>query len=93
MLIEFDPVKDAINIEKHHISLARFQDMDEASLIFILSPKTTSDAARYIAFGTIDNRLYRAILTFRGDTRRIVSLHKANSRDQRKYVKAFHAKE
>jgi len=54
MKIEFDPVKDRINLEKHGVGL------DTASLIFAtppaqwISPRLGHGEVRYIAVGLLD---------------------------------------
>ncbi|WP_330995914.1 BrnT family toxin [Cupriavidus necator] len=40
---------------------------------------------RYIAYGPIGRRLYCPVFTIRGNTLRVISLRKANSREVRDY--------
>jgi uncharacterized DUF497 family protein len=42
---------------------------------------------RFIALGTIGERLFSMMFTVRGDVLRIISLRKANKREVRKYEK------
>jgi len=86
MLIEFDPVKDAVNRDKHGISLgdAAMLDWDTA----VTWPDTRIDygETRMCGLGYIGLRLYSVVFVDRGDIRRIVSLRKANPREYRKYA-------
>ncbi|CAN5808844.1 BrnT family toxin [soil metagenome] len=79
---EWDEVKRAANLEKHDIdflALARF-DWDGAWT----KPDTRPayDEARYIAYAMLDGRLHAVVFTPRGAIRRIISLRKANRREQ-----------
>jgi uncharacterized DUF497 family protein len=38
-------------------------------------------------FGPIDDRLHVAVITFRGDRVRVISLRRANRREERRYAK------
>ncbi len=44
--------------------------------------------ARYTALGYIGDRLYYVVYTMRGDKCRIISLRKANPREERQYAQA-----
>lgn len=82
MFITFDPTKRALTLQ------ARDLDMAESVLIFAGTHLTVPDdrkdygEPRFITFGTLDGRMVVAVWTQRGDTRRIISLRKANDREQ-----------
>ncbi|WP_206019184.1 BrnT family toxin [Roseovarius spongiae] len=40
---------------------------------------------RYLTFGFLDGRMVVLAWTYRGDARRIISLRKANAREERRY--------
>jgi uncharacterized DUF497 family protein len=87
MEIEFDPEKNARNMELRGISLqdaARFEW--EGALII---PDTRQDYGepRYRALGFIENRLYALVFTPRQGAIRVISLRKANSREVLRYEK------
>jgi uncharacterized DUF497 family protein len=85
MLIEFDITKDETNQEKHGISLAAAGSIDwETALI---RPDTRKNYAenRFQAFGLLDGRLYFVAFTVRGDAIRIISMRKANKREEKRY--------
>jgi uncharacterized DUF497 family protein len=80
--IQVDAAKDARNLNKHGISLHRFADMDvDDALVF--QAKTVKGEARWLFLGTIVGRVYAAVVTYRDDETRVISLRPA-SRDERK---------
>jgi uncharacterized protein len=85
MGIAFDPEKDAINIAKHGISLARAEEMDMAPAIIREDERFDYGETRYIAFGDIDNALHCLVFTFRGSKVRAISLRRANKKEVRRY--------
>ncbi len=89
MLLEFDPAKERQNKRKHSISLARFADMDEATWLSAQDTRREYGEARWVFFGLIDGVLYSAVITFRGDAYRIMSLRPASRRERRLYAEAF----
>jgi uncharacterized DUF497 family protein len=83
--IAFDPDKEARNIRKHGISLARAEEIDMAAAVVHEDDRFDYGETRYIAFGEIDGTLYCLIFTFRGSKVRAISLRKANRRENRRY--------
>ncbi len=83
MEITFDPNKDAANIAKHGVSLALSAEIEWSEVI--VRPDTRRDYSelREIGFGLIGDRLYCVVFTQRGETLRIISLRKANSKEIR----------
>ena len=55
MSIAFDPDKDARNIAKHRISLARAEEMDMSAALVHEDDRFDYGERRYIAFGDIDD--------------------------------------
>lgn len=74
MKIEFDPAKDAANIEKHGISLARAGEIEVVDYEQLVRRGET----RIQALGTIDGRLYSLTFVFRRNTVRAISLRRAH---------------
>jgi uncharacterized DUF497 family protein len=81
--IEYDPIKDLVNIAKHGISLTRSTDMDDQIAVIERDARDYGDEIRYRAYGPIDDRIYVLIFTMRGNKMRPISLRKANTREQR----------
>ena len=84
MQIEFDPRKDAANIAKHGISLARAGDM--TILVTILDRRRDYGEPRYLAFGVIDGRTYCLAFTDRNRTIRAISLRRCRVKEYRRYA-------
>jgi uncharacterized protein len=85
MGVAFDPGKEARNVAKHGVSLARAEEMDMAAAIIREDERFDYGETRYIAFGDIDDALYCLVFTFRGSKVRAISLRKANKRESRRY--------
>ncbi|HZV57728.1 MAG TPA: BrnT family toxin [Sphingobium sp.] len=82
MDIEFDPAKDATNIEKHGISLARFVDMDVAGIV----EDDRFDEPRLRIYGEIDGIWHCAAVTIRATVFRVISLRRAHAKEIRRHV-------
>lgn len=82
----FDPAKDATNLEKHGVSLALVSEMVWDEAIERMDDRKNYGEIRMIATAPIKNRLFVVVYTNRGDTRRIISLRKANDREVRDYA-------
>ena len=84
--IEFDPRKDAENRRKHGASLAFGAEV-------LSDPRRldTSDArfdyaeSRFVSYGMVEGRVWACVFVMRGNVHRIVSVRKANEREQRRY--------
>lgn len=86
MDITFDQAKDESNLAKHGVSLEEAARLDwETALLWEDERKDYSEA-RITGLALLDDRLYCVVFTDRGDTRRIISLRKANVREVRYYA-------
>ena len=89
MRIEFDPAKDASNIEKHGLSLTLAAELDwDAALVWV-DERYEYGELRMIALAPETGILYYVAFVDRGTTRRIISLRKANRREVKHYVQSF----
>ena len=73
MSFEFDAVKSASNRDKHGI------DFSEAQALWrdthrIEVPARTTDEPRWMVIGQIDGRVWSAVVTYRGERVRIISV-------------------
>lgn len=82
--IEFDPAKDAANIAKHGISLARATDMHVLEMTE--DDRQAYGETRLRAFGLIDNMVYCLVFTERNGVIRAISLRRAHAKELRRYV-------
>ena len=93
MKTAFDPAKDVSNITKHGMSLAEAVNIEWDTLWAFEDDRADYGEVRmigfaYIGFAYIGLRLHCVVYTDRGDTRRIISLRKANSREEKRYAAA-----
>ncbi len=83
-MTDFDPVKDAINLSKHGVSLARWVDLDIKTTF--VDDRFDYGEVRYRAYGFIDGVAY--CLTFTGRDARVrpISLRRAHQKEMRRYA-------
>jgi hypothetical protein len=77
----FDAAKDAINMEKHGVSLTNATRIDWDMALTWQDTRRDYGETRMIALAPIDERLYCVVYVDRGNDRRIISLRKANQRE------------
>ena len=87
MRIAFGPAKDAVNLAKHGLSLALAADLEWDSALVWVDGRKEYGEARQCALAPIGQRLYFVAFVDRGDTRRAISLRKANIREVTYYAK------
>ena len=87
MELEFDPAKNARNIRERGISFERFADMDLETASVVDDTRVDYGERRVTIVGNIDDRLHVAIVTYRGDKVRVISLRRANKREERRHAK------
>lgn len=85
MEISFDSDKNDINIQKHGIALIAAEEFDWATAIYTIDDRKDYGERRFIGVGFIGTRLHVMIFTPRDGRARIISLRKANRREQRNY--------
>jgi uncharacterized DUF497 family protein len=83
MEFEWDEAKDAANRAKHGLGLGEAARMDWARTVPAVDARADYGEARLIAYAPIDGRLHVCVYTLRGRKRRIISLRKANKREER----------
>jgi uncharacterized DUF497 family protein len=79
MEFEFDPTKSAANQEKHEIDFGRAQELWRDSMR-VEVPARTVDEPRWLVIGRIDGKLWSAVVTYREERIRIISVRR--SRDE-----------
>ncbi|WP_370677413.1 BrnT family toxin [Pleomorphomonas sp. PLEO] len=85
MSIEFDPTKRVTNLAKHHIDLTEAERVFEGDTLTIEDDRFNYGEQRFITIGRLDGRMVVMVWTPRGAARRIISLRKANDREQAAY--------
>jgi uncharacterized DUF497 family protein len=80
MEFEFDTKKSDINKNKHGIDFIKAQELwYDADLLEI--PAKTSDEARFLVIGKIDDKHWTGIITYRNDIIRIISVRRARNEE------------
>ena len=86
MNIEFDTAKDAINIEKHGVSLAfGAKVFEDADYLLISSIRPIDGEERFKVIGLVDDRLWTAVHVYRGEVVRFISVRRSNEGEERAY--------
>lgn len=91
VLLEYDALKDQFNQEKHGLSLAQAGFLDWATTLIRADTRFDYREARYQALGLLGMRVHLAVFTVRDDALRIISLRRANRREERHYEEARNA--
>ena len=88
MPIEFDAVKNAINIAKHGVDFEMVDVFEWDTAVVVEDTRREYGETRLIALGYIGDRLHVLAFTIRDRNIRPISLRKANSREIRRYAEA-----
>ncbi len=83
MEFAFDPRKSEANRKKHGIDIVAAQTLWEDPQRVAI-PAKTEDEERYLVIGKIAERHWSAVITYRGETIRIVSVR--SSRDEEEEI-------
>jgi len=76
----FDPKKSESNKYKHGVDFIEAQELwNDADLLEI--PAKTSDEARFLVIGKIDDKHWTGIITYRNDNIRIISVRRARNEE------------
>lgn len=80
MEFEFDPEKSDMNKRKHGIDLHEAQALwDDPDLIEI--PAKTANEPRFLVIGTIAGVHWSAVITYRGDNIRLISVRRSRKEE------------
>lgn len=86
----WDEAKRAKTLSERGIDFAVVEDFDWDSAQIRVDRRRDYGEARRIARGLIKNRLFILAFVLRGDVIRVISLRKANKREQRSYASLRH---
>jgi uncharacterized DUF497 family protein len=85
MLLEFDPAKAAANTAKHRIDFVEAQkiwaDVDRLEI-----PARATGEPRYQVIGRIGDKTWSAFITYRNEKIRIISVRRARSDEEARYL-------
>ena len=86
MNFEFDPIKDESNLDKHGSSLANADTFEWETAVVLQDTRKQYAEPRFEATGYIGERLHVMIFCHRSDAVRVISLRKANKREEKRYA-------
>ncbi len=84
MEYEYNEGKSAANKQKHGIDFIEAQELWNDPDLLEIPARSTEDESRYIIIGQIGTRMWSAIVTYRDDKIRIISVR--SSRSEEKYL-------
>ncbi|SHI07261.1 BrnT family toxin [Marivita hallyeonensis] len=85
MKISYDPAKRAITLDMRGLDMADAEAVFEGACITFEDDRRDYGETRHITVGYLRNRMVIVAWTERDETRRIISMRKANGREQRTY--------
>ena len=84
MKIEFDPAKDAINRDKHGVSLAfGARVFDDVEAVILSSLRPIDGEERFKAVGDVEGATWTAVYVRRGVATRFISVRRSNDGERR----------
>jgi uncharacterized DUF497 family protein len=86
MSVEFDPAKRQATLDHRGLDMARADEVFAGATITIEDDRQDYGEVRFITVGRLDGRMVVMVWTPRGAARRIISLRKANDREQAIYA-------
>jgi hypothetical protein len=91
MIFEWDEAKRTTNLAKHGIDFEMVRSFDWETAVRSLDNRRDYGESRRWAFGLIGERLHLLVYTERADRIRIISLRKANGKEQIAYEAETHS--
>jgi uncharacterized protein len=85
MSIEFDPGKRELTLQHRGLDMADAGEIFAGNTITIKDDRKDYGEKRYFTIGSLKGRMVVMVWTPRGAARRIISLRKANEREQKTY--------
>jgi uncharacterized protein len=84
MEFEFDPVKSASNLEKHGVDFVEAQQLWQDPMRIEVPARTTGEPRRLV-IGQMGGKHWSAVVTYREDRVRIISVRRARDEEIRIY--------
>ena len=85
MEIGFDPAKREWTLEHRGLDFAEAERVFEGPKFTVEDNRRDYGENRCLTYGRLDDRLVAIVWTPRDDVRHVISMRKANEREQRKY--------
>jgi uncharacterized protein len=77
---EFDPAKSKSNLIKHGIDFVKAQGLWDDPMLLEISANT-EDEPRYLVIGLLANKHWSAVITYRSDHIRLISVRRARAEE------------
>ena len=81
---EFDAAKRKLNRAKHGIDFVQAQRLWSDPMLLEI-PAKTDDEPRYLVIGRIDGKHWSAVITYRGENVRVISVRRARTEEVQLY--------
>lgn len=85
-MFTWDDAKNASNKAKHGLSFESVYDFDWTNDIIIDRSRHADGEKRYAAVALLQGKLHTVIFTMRGNDIRVISLRRANAKEERAYA-------
>ena len=89
MNIEYPPAKRDATFAERGLDMARAAEIFSGATLTVEDDREDYGETRLITIGFLDSRMVVMVWTQRGAARRIISLRKANEREQKAYAGRF----
>lgn len=87
--IEYDEAKRLKTLEERGLDFARANEVFMSRELTFLDDRVDYGELRFNTFGHLDGRLVALVWTPRNENRRIISMRRANEREQERYQRAL----
>ena len=89
MKIEYQQAQRDATLEERGVDMARAGEVFDGDTLTVEDDRQDYGEIRQITIGFLDGRMMVMVWTQRGNARRIISLRKANEREQKTYASRF----
>lgn len=89
MNVEFDPLKNAKNIQERNLPFELVNELDWASSVTYEDIRKDYPERRFITLAELDGRLHVVCYALITDGIRVISFRKANKRERKRYESRF----
>lgn len=90
MKFEYDENKSSTNLQKHGINFEDAKELWSDQFAIELPSINCEDEARFLVIGEINGRCHTAIITYRNDIIRIISVRKSRDKEIELYESIKH---
>lgn len=89
MEYEWDEIKNARNKAKHGFGFDSIVEFEWETAITAVDDRALYGETRFVSYGYIKGRLHACVYVTRQSARRIISLRKANKREEASYAQTI----